>query len=116
MTKTKDYKNSNLNPLKIKFAGKIPAKNQSKRVAQWRTKMKIQDSGYIPMEYGTLCINGREKMNIVKRIINYLATSDYERKRQWAEKYLADSVDTCDLEYRQRKLTRLGLQFPSCFH
>ena len=48
-------------------------------------------------------------MNIVKRIINYLATSDYERKRQWAEKYLADSVDTCDLEYRQRKITRLGL-------
>ena len=47
MTKTKDYKNSNLNPLKIKFAGKIPAKNQSKRVAQWQTKMKIQDSGYI---------------------------------------------------------------------
>ena len=41
MTKTKDYKNSNLNPLKIKFAGKIPAKNQSKRVAQWQTKTKI---------------------------------------------------------------------------
>tara|TARA_Y100000114_G_C11745184_1_gene321207 strand:+ start:1539 stop:1685 length:147 start_codon:yes stop_codon:yes gene_type:complete len=48
-------------------------------------------------------------MNIVKRIINYLAKSDYERKREWAEKYLADSVDACDLEYRQRTLTRLGL-------
>jgi len=48
-------------------------------------------------------------LKILKKILDSLLTSNYDRRRQWAESYLAKSVDLTDLEYRQRELTRMGL-------
>ena len=51
-------------------------------------------------------------MKILKKILDSLLTSDYNRRRQWAESYLSKSVDLTDLEYRQRELTRMGVIIP----
>jgi len=48
-------------------------------------------------------------LKILTKIIDSLLTSNYDRRKKWAESYLAKSVDLTDLEYRQRELTRMGL-------
>ena len=46
----------------------------------------------------------------MKKIIKMLFMSNFERQKITEEKYLSDSVDIYDLEYRERQIAK-GLKF-----
>ena len=47
---------------------------------------------------------------MIKKLLNKIITAfSHEYKRRQIEVYLANSVDTYDLEYRQKELDRKGV-------